>query len=569
MDLENETMKNLGGIHCIATYNNQVIPENQENPFIEAIPNRLSIEEFYDMLYSIPKYNSDHRNIDIEDRLALVRQIKPSFWLPTPSQYEKYRGIYNMIKIGYQSRNPINIVYNKQFAVGWDTILKEGLDDTGANIIGNIQTAQSLSEVGLSGMGKSKNYERILKKLFPQVIHHKEYKGKQLTLTQVVWLKIECPSGKSIRSLCQNFYDEVDKILGTNFYEKHGEKRGTIDNLTKRMAKIVAQINLGVLIIDEIQNIHKAHSGGDERMINFITELVNTLGVPVIVIGTFKAMYLFKNSLATSRRGVPDEFSENIVSFMQEDSWEWNEFISTLWELQYTSKYTPLTSELKKVMYYHTMGIPDIVIKLFMHVQARVILNGGDEQINEDIINKVASKTLVLLQHVFEKLRNGDQNVLNEIDDIEPEWASFNEYLKQASHEVKIRGEIAKKHARVIQQRNEDVILNDLVNFASNLVSNTGMAETLANQVFKASDGMGDIKAMFSQIAQLALNADETINKEESFQYSNKKRIKPILENGDVRLIVKNGLKRGLSTEEALEEFDLVRDCNELHKFTL
>lgn len=354
----NEDFKKIEGIHCNAKYNKQLIPENQGNPLIESIPDRLGVEDFFDNLYSVPKYRTGSSNLNIEDRLALVRQVRPSFWLPTPSQYEKYRGIYNMIKIGYQSRNPIDVMYNRQFSIGWDKIYSHGLDESGANIAGNIQTAQSLSEIGLSGMGKSKNYERILKKLFPQVIHHSEYQQKRLTLTQVVWLKIECPSGKSVGSLCRNFYDEVDKILGTNFYEKFGEKAGNIDNLAKRMVKVAAQINLGVLIIDEIQNIHKAHSGGDERIINFITELVNTIGVPVIMIGTFKAMYIFRNSLATSRRGLPDEYSENIVSFMEESSWEWKEFISALWKLQYTNEITPLNPELASLMYYHTMGIP-------------------------------------------------------------------------------------------------------------------------------------------------------------------------------------------------------------------
>lgn len=579
VNLWSEEQKMIKGIHCKAEYKQQLVFQNQGNPFIEAIPNKLDKNEFFDKLYSVPMFESDHLNLGTEDRLELVQQIKPSFWLPFPSHYNKYRLVYNMIKIGYQSRNPMLAMYNRQFAIGWDKIFESGLKENGKNLAGNIQTAQSSTEIGLSGMGKSKIYERILTFLFPQVIHHSEYNGRKLLMTQVVWIKIECPSGKSVGALCKNFYSAVDDILGSNFYEKHGEKGGTIDNLAKRMVKVAAQINLGLLIIDEIQNVHKAHSGGDERMINFITELVNTIGIPVIVIGTFKAMYLFKNSLANSRRGTPDVYDENITSFMLEESWEWNEFIEGLWDLQYTKTYNNLTDELKHVMYFHTLGIPDIAIKLFMHVQAKAILNGGDEKIKVSLIDEVASKSLRLLQPVFEKIRRGGTNTeLDKLEDVQPEWDSFNKYIKQATHQVNLFGKTAKDHSRAYQKRDKDTILTELINFATNLVPDYELARSLAKNVFEASKGMGDKQIMFTQVAQLALEAknptstsegtNQVNTQQKSKQTSNnKKRVKPLLEEEDIRFIVQQGARKGQSTEESLTEAGLVKEFDELIDF--
>ncbi|MGI8386588.1 ATP-binding protein [Robertmurraya sp. P23] len=571
MNFWNEGIKQIQGIHCKATYSEQFVPEYKGNPFIEAIPNKIGIDKFLDKMISDPKFESGFLKLGIEERLELVRQIKPSFWLPIPSHYEKYRGLHNMIKIGYQSRNPILTMYNRQFSIGWDQIFDSGLDENGANIAGNVQTAQSLAEIGISGMGKSKIYERLLKNLFPQVVHHTQYKEKKLLLTQVVWLKIECPSGKSVGALCRNFYDEVDKVLGSNYYEKYGEKAGTIDRLAKRMVKVAAQINLGVLIIDEIQNVHKAHSGGDQSMINFITELVNTIGIPVIIIGTFKAMYLFKNSLANTRRGVPDEYSENIVGFMLEDSWEWNQIIESLWDLQYTKKNTPLTDELKKAMYYHTMGIPDIAVKLFMHIQSKAILNGGDETITVSLINEVASRSLKLLQPVYEKIRRlgFDAKTIEELEDVEPEWVSFNEYIHEVRHNMRIEGKLAKDHSRALQKNNKEVLLEEMTTFVSNLVNEAETAKALATQVFNASSGMGDKQLMFNQLAQLALGAvgvgsSDDSNLGGSKQNSKKGKVKPLLEETDIRFIVKEGFKKGLSTEEALEAANLVRNHDEL-----
>jgi Bacterial TniB protein len=497
MNLWNDGEKVLKGVHSKAEYKEQIVVQNRGNPFIEAIPSRLSIDDFYEKLYSVPMFESEQLKLDVEDRLELVQQIKANFWLPFPSHYDKYRAIYNMIKIGYQSRNPMLPMYNRQFSLGWDKILESGIDENGANIAGNIQTAQSSTEIGLSGIGKSKVYERILKLLFPQVVHHREYKDRKLFMTQVVWIKIECPSGKSVGALCKNFYAAVDELLGSNFYEKHGEKGGTIDSLAKRMVKVAAQINLGILVIDEIQNIHKAHSGGDDRMINFITEIVNTLGIPVIVIGTFKAMYLFDKSLANARRGISDIYNENISSFLLEESWEWNEFIQSLWDLQYTKEYTPITNELKQAMYYYTLGIPDIAVKLFMHVQAKAILKGADEKITISLIKEVANKSLRLLQPVFEKIRRlGSTSELEKLEDVQPEWDSFNEYLKEVTHTIKMQGKVAKEHRRANQQRNKEPILEELINFACNLVTDLELAQKLADKVFESSMGMDNWQGM-------------------------------------------------------------------------
>jgi hypothetical protein len=338
------------------------------------------------------------------------------------------------------------------------------------------------------------------------------------------------------------------------------------------MVKVAAQINLGVLIIDEIQNVQKSHSGGDERMINFITELVNTIGIPVIVIGTFKAMYLYKKSLAVSRRGIPDMYNENVTTQMVDDSWEWKEFIQNLWDLQYTAKYTPLTEELKKVFYYQTLGIPDIAVKLFMHVQAKAILNGEEEKITVPLLNDVASKSLRLLQPVFEKIRRGSTiSLLDELDDVHLEWDSFNDYFKQASHRVNLYGKAVKDHSRVIQQKNKDLIFAELLQFALNLVSSTELAESLALTVFQASEGMGNKTNMFAHLAQLALanklpgSVTENVNLKSGVPKSAKpKKIKPLLEQCDIRFIVNEGFKKGLSTEESLFEAGLVKEYDEL-----
>jgi hypothetical protein len=564
----------LTGYHCDAVYKEQVVPENQGHPYIEALPERLSGDELFEVLYSAPKFKGDLSKVDIEDRLALVQQVRKSFWLPLSSHFYRYRQFYNMIKIGYQSRNPFSPSFNRQYVLGLDKVLKGGTDDEGRNIAGVNHTAEGFADIGLSGMGKTITNKRILQ-LFPQVIHHKSYKGRQLTRTQVVWLHIECPSSKSVGQLSRNFFAAVDKALGpgSKYYEKYAEKGGTIEVLAARMVKVANEINLGVLLIDEIQKVHRAHSGGDERMIEFITELTNTIGIPVVIVGTFKSLYLFNRSLANTRRAIPDSYVENITDRMIEGETEeegikteWDDFIEALWEHQYTLKYVPIDVSLKKAMYHHSVGIPDIAVKLFMHVQCQAIIN-GIERITEELIESVANKSLKLLQPIFERVRRGESAALIEFEDIKPDWTEFNEYLKEATHRIYVHGKLAQEHDRAIQQKNNTQILEDLIQFGLKMTNSTELAESISHKVFEASSGIGQLDAMYQQVAQMVMDKSNFVNRSQKknnvTQFLKLKKANtelPLLETSDIRYIVKIGNQNKKSIEESLSVAGLIKN---------
>lgn len=563
-------LKVISGSHCSARYKEQVIPENQGNPHIEALPDRLNQVDLFNMLLSVPGFRGDITKVDIEDRLALVQQIKKSFWFPIESHFSKYRQMYNMLKIGYQSRNPFSTAYNRQYAIGLEEVFKYGLDDEGVNLAGICHTAEMYAEIGLSGIGKTVAVKRMLN-LFPQVIHHSSYNGRPFKSTQVVWLHVECPSNKSLGALCRNFYEAVDRILGSKYSEEIGEKPGTIEKLAARMVKVANHINLGVLVIDEINRVHKAHSGGDDRMIEFITELTNILGIPIIIMGTFKSLYLFNKSLANSRRGIPTSYTENITDRMLEDSDEWNVLISALWDFQYTLTKTELTDELKSLMYYYSLGIPDIAVKLFMHIQCRTIIQGGEEHITPAIIREVASKSLKLIQPLFERIRRGDSAALIEYEDVKPEWREFKEYLKEATHRVHVYGALASEHERGIQITNREDILTKLIDFAAKMVD-LKSSEKFARLIYDASAGMGKMELMYEQLADLILkhkntNTRKTVETGPGLPKLPKvKKEDPLMNENDLRFIINAGEKKGLAAEESLLQAGVLKDPTEFLK---
>lgn len=151
-------------------------------------------------------------------------------------------------------------------------------------------------------------------------------------------------------------------------------------------------------------------------------------------------------------------------------------FLEGIWELQYTNKFTPLTPELKAIMYYHTLGIPDFAVKLFMHVQCRAILYEDNEIITTELIEKVANRTFRLVQPIFELIRRGVDIDPSEYEDLKPDWITFKEYLKDSQHRITIDGHLSEEHKLIMLQHNRKVLIEQLVTFAMKM----GCAEEIA-----------------------------------------------------------------------------------------
>ncbi len=175
-----------------------------------------------------------------------------------------------------------------------------------------------------------------------------------------------------------------------------------------QMALIAKRHSLGALIIDEIQNISAAKSGGVQKMLNFIMNLINTIGVPVILVGIPEAISVLSSNLMVARRNTGQQ-GAIIMDFLDNDSDNWNIFINSLWKYQWTSYYTPLTDELNDIMNESSCGIVDVAVKLFDKVQQLAIENGengGSEEITKDLLIEAAgSAEFILLRDKIDKIK--------------------------------------------------------------------------------------------------------------------------------------------------------------------
>ena len=97
------------------------------------------------------------------------------------------------------------------------------------------------------------------------------------------------------------------------------------------MAAVGAMHGLGCLIIDEVQHLSVAKSGGATKMLNFFTELSNTMGIPVILLGTPQSLDVLGSEFRCARRatGHPLDAIPALVALTASDhrgvqGWLWN-----------------------------------------------------------------------------------------------------------------------------------------------------------------------------------------------------------------------------------------------------
>ena len=68
------------------------------------------------------------------------------------------------------------------------------------------------------------------------------------------------------------------------------------------MKQLAATYFVGVLVIDELQHLKRAKTGGKDNMLNFFVNLINSIGIPVVFVGTNSMVTLFEDVLRNARR---------------------------------------------------------------------------------------------------------------------------------------------------------------------------------------------------------------------------------------------------------------------------
>lgn len=388
-----------------AMYHQTGVSQYDGNPLIEALPPILDRTQLKDGLSGKVTLRPNDIYLDAQTRIHVISQLLDSFFQPLSRHIELESKLSVLLRQGYVGRNLANGDLNTHIQNGYERVMQ---GDLGVFRFEHVEsTAKSMAFIGCSGSGKTSSLNRILA-TYPQLLYHEKY-----NFTQIVFLKIDCPHDGSLKSLCHNFFREIDAILGTNYVRRYVEKRHGVETLIAMMAHTANTHAIGLLVIDEIQHLSVKRSGGSERMLNFFVTLVNEISVPVVMVGTPKAKPVFELDLRSARRGAG--FGSILWEPLSRPSpeqevsrSEWGAFTNQLWKYQWLTKAAPVISdELRETWYDLSQGIMDVVIKLFVLSQIRAVVT-RIERITPELMKRVYEDELKPIHPMIDALRSGD-----------------------------------------------------------------------------------------------------------------------------------------------------------------
>lgn len=482
-------IENLSGF-TRAEYRDPVVPDYKGNPVIEALPPIWSPYELIDMLTVDPGFHEGEREMDLQYRFHCIWRLF-EYFQPLETHIDIEQRISRAIRQGYLGKNPLAPPYAARFTQGYEMIRNRS-EDFQAYYTGR-STAFGFTIIGISGVGKTTAVEKILS-LYPQTILHSNYMGKPLCLTQLAWIKIDCPFDGSLKGLCLNFFEAVDGILSTDYLKKFLTGVHTIDALLPRMAQIAHLHCLGMLVIDEVQHLSLAKSGGAEKMLNFFVTLVNTIGVPVILIGTTKALPILQGDFRQARRGSGQ--GDLLWDRMKNDA-SWSIMLEAMWKNQWTRNTVPLTQAFRDVIYDESQGIIDIAVKLYAMAQIKAIAT-GTEIFMPGTIREVAAEKLLLVKPMLDALRSGDMRKLAQFEDIGP--ISIEDYA--AAYASRLPLDQPRPNAKATLE--EKAVLKLL-----ELDIPPRIARNAVKKVLRRTDSGQPLSAVVGKAFRLALNLQE------------------------------------------------------------
>jgi hypothetical protein len=389
-----------------AWYEASPVLEYSGNPLIEAMPPILMEQDAAERLAVIPPMPKEEQMLPKEIRLHCVNRLS-HLVMPLPIHLELEATVSSVLRGGYVGRNPME-------NGTWRHLHALAARKSSTAIFNS--TASTFSLVGLSGMGKTTALNSLLR-LYPQVVKHTRYNGRDFIHTQIVWLKLECPFDGSLSGLCRAFFQAVDAALGDDGHARYYRSRMQIPDLIAGMEQVASTYFVGALFIDELQHLNSAKSGGQDHMLNFFVNLVNRIGIPVVFVGTNSMIELFAKILRNARRAS----GLGLLDFKQPTRKDaaWELLLQGMWRYQWVKQPVPLSKPLAEKIYELTQGVTDFLAKLMILGQ-KYAIRSGKETLDESVFEHISATKMKLLQPAIAALRSGDSKQMSKFEDLLP-----------------------------------------------------------------------------------------------------------------------------------------------------
>ncbi|MFT5294914.1 MAG: hypothetical protein ACI9YH_000924 [Colwellia sp.] len=402
-----------------AQYRIPTLEVHQKNPLICALPSFVKPSRLRAITDKMPKL-PDLEYLDKNDRITLAKRAR-KIRVATKFFIDFYHEVYNLIVIGYEERNPMNSeVIEFHYDVADPSIDVEELIETG--IISETDedtTCEHMILTGISGMGKSALKNSILKQLIPRTkIHTLDYFDE----IQVFQLHAEMPHDGTRGTLLKNLFEGLDEALKgfekTNYLEMVQPKLDrsvNIGAMEKFFKSLCIKYHVGIIIIDEFQNIDVANKDDKAKMRQLFDSMSNKLHVPFLKVGTTDSFGMMKAKFQHGRRAgdtiellpysrVPEIHNKSGIDKGSANGNDWKLLMKAVFDFQVIKKPIKYSTRWDEELYKLSCGIPYVLFTLWHEAQVNAIRTGS-ETLTFKQLNDVYRQRFKLIKAAITALR--------------------------------------------------------------------------------------------------------------------------------------------------------------------
>jgi energy-coupling factor transporter ATP-binding protein EcfA2 len=407
------------------------------NPLAEAIHERLEEEDFEiavgNEIY-VPEDINEFSDSEKElEALSIMNTVSP-----TSIYYEAYCDFYNVLMMGYADRNPTLEA----------TIIRNNTVSTG-NYKPSKTTSECMIITGLSGVGKSTLIDSVVS-VFDQTIPHSKNGKYEKEFTQITYIKCDIPGSANIKSVCRMIVQQIDFITGEKHWEDYKKKRLLNDEYIERTVALCSTQMIGVIILDEVQNLSLAKAEEKAKILSLIHKLTNEAKVPVINVGTTKAIKVFQSEFMNIRRlGLPVD----LLNFFEDED-DWKLLVEYAWDYQLIESPLPLDDDIRKVIYRLTVGIPHCLFFLISQANVQAIRQ-KKTCIDGELLEEIYRTKFKLLRPALLALKIGKTQAYDDLyslkDNLDKAAKKTIKELFKIADNHKFSAEVARELAEVIE----------------------------------------------------------------------------------------------------------------------
>jgi len=378
------------------------------NPFIEALPRIEQTKlEFLTLLsHYPPKPSAVTRKAGEVVRIMELSAVNDLVF-PFPEYQKAGLALATMMRDTYVARNPLSVIDRQRrhalatsegdgfpFPANWKSSAK-----------GHLMMA-------VSGMGKTTFALAYLLR-YPQVILHVAYRGTELPCHQIVYVVLRVPHDATLKSLCIQFFDEIDRLLGTN-YARQANAIRNIAPMVELMNRVATAVSLGFMVIDEVQNLRSARGDNADIVLNLFSEIIERLGISLLILATPAVQSVIEGSVRNARKLA--SYGETVLRPMSRTDPQWEDFCETYWDYSYVKKKTSLTKATLDAWHKASAGNTAFAALAFVLSQRNEI--GGREVIDAAAFERTGATDMAFLQPAIAALRSNDPRKLRAFDDL-------------------------------------------------------------------------------------------------------------------------------------------------------